>query len=83
MTYPDILDHASNVISKQVNLRTSFYDRNRITLLHGEASFIDNHTISIQKDDGSNETLSAQTIVIATGSRPYRPSEIDFSHKRV
>jgi len=83
MTYPDILDHASNVISKQVNLRTSFYDRNRITLLHGEASFIDNHTISIQKDDGSNETLSAHTIVIATGSRPYRPSEIDFSHKRV
>ncbi|AIY64452.1 Si-specific NAD(P)(+) transhydrogenase [Pseudoalteromonas piratica] len=83
MTYPDILDHASNVISKQVNLRTSFYDRNRITLLHGEASFIDNHTISIQKDDGSNETLSAQTIVIATGSRPYRPSEIDFNHKRV
>ena len=36
MTYPDILDHASNVISKQVNLRTSFYDRNRITLLHGD-----------------------------------------------
>lgn len=83
MTYPDILDHASNVISKQVNLRTSFYDRNRITLIHGEASFVDNHTISIQKDDGSQETLTAQTIVIATGSRPYRPAEIDFNHKRV
>lgn len=83
MTYPDILDHASNVISKQVNLRTSFYDRNRITLIHGEASFVDKNTISILKDDGSSESLSAQTIVIATGSRPYRPAEIDFNHKRV
>lgn len=83
MTYPDILDHASNVISKQVNLRTSFYDRNRITLIHGIASFVDNNTISISKEDGSSEQLTAQTIVIATGSRPYRPAEIDFDHARV
>ncbi|PAJ73058.1 NAD(P)(+) transhydrogenase (Si-specific) [Pseudoalteromonas sp. NBT06-2] len=83
LTFPDILSHAGNVISKQVNLRTSFYDRNRISLYHGEASFVDQHTIQIKKSDGSVELLTAETIVIATGSRPYHPPQIDFDHSRV
>lgn len=83
LTFPDILSHAGNVISKQVNLRTSFYDRNRISLYHGEASFVDQHTIEVKKPDGSVELLTAETIVIATGSRPYHPPQIDFDHSRV
>ena len=83
LTFPDILDHASTVISKQVNLRTSFYDRNRIDIFHGEASFIDQHTIRITQPDGSFEDMTAQTIVIATGSRPYRPPAVDFNHSRI
>ncbi len=83
LTFPEILNHAGNAISKQVKLRTSFYDRNRIKLFHGEASFIDKHTINLQHADGSCEKLTAQTIVIATGSRPYRPADIDFNHERV
>jgi len=83
LTFPDILNHAGNVISKQVNLRTSFYDRNRISLYHGEASFVDQHTIQIKKPDGSIELLTAETIVIATGSRPYHPPQLDFDHSRV
>ena len=83
LTFPDILNHAGNVISKQVNLRTSFYDRNRISLYHGEASFVDKHTIQVKKPDGSIELLTAETIVIATGSRPYHPPQIDFDHSRV
>ena len=83
LTFPDILNHAGNVISKQVNLRTSFYDRNRISLYHGEASFVDKHTIQVKKPDGSIELLTAETIVIATGSRPYHPPQIDFDHSRI
>ncbi|SFD63901.1 Si-specific NAD(P)(+) transhydrogenase [Pseudoalteromonas denitrificans] len=83
LTFPDILNHAGNVISKQVNLRTSFYDRNRISLYHGEASFVDQHTIQVKRPDGSIELLTAETIVIATGSRPYHPPQLDFDHSRV
>ncbi|AXV66635.1 MULTISPECIES: Si-specific NAD(P)(+) transhydrogenase [Pseudoalteromonas] len=83
LTFPDILRHASNVISKQSNLRSSFYDRNRIHMYQGDAEFIDKHTVKITHIDGSFETLTAQTIVIATGSRPYRPPGVDFSHPRI
>ncbi len=83
LTFPDILSHASSVISKQSNLRSSFYDRNRIHMYQGDASFVDKHTVEIKRLDGSAERITAKTIVIATGSRPYRPPEVDFSHSRI
>ena len=83
LTFADILRHSSAVIRKQVQLRSGFYDRNRVELFTGEASFIDANTVQIVKNDGSVERLSAQRIVIATGSHPYRPDDIDFKHPRV
>ena len=83
ITFADILNHTSSVISKQSSLRSSFYERNRIDLFQGEASFVDKTTVNVQHQDGSFERLSAPIIVIATGSRPYRPKEIDFNHPRV
>jgi NAD(P) transhydrogenase len=83
LTFPDILKHASAVIRKQVQLRSGFYDRNRVQLVAGEASFVDAHTLKIAKDDGSVEQITAKQIVIATGSHPYRPDDIDFNHPRV
>ena len=83
LTCSDILSHASSVINKQVQLRSGFYDRNRVELITGEASFIDANKIQVIKNDGSIEELSAEKVVIATGSHPYRPADIDFSHPRV
>ena len=83
LTFSDILKHAEAVIRKQVQLRSGFYDRNRVQHIVGEASFIDKNTLQIVKPDGSIEKITAEQIVIATGSHPYRPAEIDFSHPRV
>ncbi len=43
LTFPQILRHAAGVIRKQVRLRSSFYDRNRVEVFQGEASFVDKH----------------------------------------
>ncbi len=83
LTFPRVLQSAAKVIPKQVDLHTNFYVRNRVTVDIGQASFIDPHTVSLELVDGANETISAQDIIIATGSRPYRPSDIDFNHPRV
>lgn len=63
------------IIAKQVNMRQSFYERNDVPVLRGEARFIDDHTVDI---DGQRYT--ADHFVIATGSRPYRPPNVDFDH---
>lgn len=83
LTFQDILKHASAVIRKQVNLRSGFYNRNRVQHYLGEASFVDAHTIRILRSDGSVDKITADKIIIATGSRPYHPSDMDFKHPRV
>lgn len=81
--YQDLLSAAAQVIQKQVSLRHSFYDRNELTRLHGKAKFLDPHTVQVIDPLGNVELLQGKTIVIATGSRPYRPQGIDFAHARV
>ena len=81
--YQDLLKNTAHVVHKQVMMRQKFYTRNRITLHSGEARFVDPHTVSILLSDGARETVTAEKIILAVGSRPYRPKEIDFDHLRV
>lgn len=83
LTFENILQHTTKVIRDQVRLRGGFYNRNEVTIYHGEASFLDKNTLNIVYPDGTSETLTAKTIVIASGSRPYRPTDVDFTHSRV
>lgn len=83
LTFPRVLQSAVKVIPKQVELHTNFYVRNRVSVHIGQASFVDTNTISLLLADGARETIRADKIVIATGSRPYRPADVDFNHPRV
>ncbi|MCC6301940.1 MAG: Si-specific NAD(P)(+) transhydrogenase [Gammaproteobacteria bacterium] len=81
--YPDLLTAARGVIEKQVSMRRGFYSRNHVGVIHGRASFIDEHTLEVEKPNQGRERLQADAFVIATGSRPYRPAEVDFGHPRI
>jgi len=80
---PDLRRRAKSVIEAQVKMRTAFYDRNDIPIVRGQARFLDPHTIEATEADGSRSVLRGKTVVIAVGSRPYRPPELDFSHPRI
>ncbi|EEX95476.1 soluble pyridine nucleotide transhydrogenase [Vibrio orientalis CIP 102891 = ATCC 33934] len=82
-TFSNILGHAKSVIDKQTRLRQGFYDRNQCSLIFGTARFIDKYTIAVMQSDGTEETYSADRFVIATGSRPYQPEGVDFTHERI
>ncbi|MFT6529577.1 MAG: NAD(P) transhydrogenase [Psychrosphaera sp.] len=83
LTFESILKHTTTVINDQVKLRGGFYNRNDVAIYHGSATFIDAHTIEVTLLDGSVERLTAEKFVIASGSRPYRPADVDFTHSRV
>ncbi|MCC6373988.1 MAG: FAD-dependent oxidoreductase, partial [Moraxellaceae bacterium] len=78
-----VLARAHKIIEQQVAVHTRFYDRNQVAMYFGAASFNDNHSLTIKTLEGGHETLTFDYAVIATGSRPYQPSDIDFNHKRV
>ncbi len=79
----EVLQNAHKVIQAQVDTHTRFYERNEIDIHHGQAYLQDEHTLIVNTLDGGKETLSFDQLVIATGSRPYQPAELDFSHPRV
>lgn len=80
---PDLRRRARSVIEAQVKMRTAFYDRNDIPIVRGNARFLDPHTVEAAEEDGSRSVLHGKYIVIATGSRPYHPPDIDFNHPRI
>ena len=82
LPYPHVMETANRVVSAQVRMRSKFYARNRVQVVHGEASFVDPHTVSVSGEHGA-ETYRAETILIATGSRPYQPPELDFNDPRI
>ncbi len=81
--YPELLKAASSVIQDQVGTRGRFYTRNRVDVIYGTAKFTDPNTLLIRNPDGSTDQVTADTFVIATGSSPYRPEDVDFDHPHV
>ena len=83
MELPQLLSAAKGVVESQVASRRRFYDRNHVPVYGGSAWFVDAHTIEIRTQVGDPQRIRGEHIVIATGSRPYHPPELDFSHPRV
>jgi NAD(P) transhydrogenase len=52
-------------------------DRHRVELVHGSAQLLDGTTVAVTGEDG-DRLLTADAIVIATGSSPFRPPGIPF-----
>lgn len=82
-SFPKVMERSRGTIDKQVEMRTTFYARNRIDLFHGVARFKDENTLLVRDRQEGMEELVAKKIVIATGSRPYRPADINFRHPRI
>jgi len=83
LTFPQLLASAADVIGSQVASRRRFYERNNVPVLSGSAWFVDDHTLEVRSRNADPLRVSADHIVIATGSRPYHPPELDFTHPRV
>ncbi|MGV8937093.1 MAG: Si-specific NAD(P)(+) transhydrogenase [Allorhizobium sp.] len=65
------LDHEVDVLEHQ-------FSRNRVSQLRGQARFVDAHTLEIEKEDGELIRVSATAVLLAVGTKPYRPAHIPF-----
>jgi NAD(P) transhydrogenase len=83
LTFPEVLKAASKVIPMQVDRITTAAARNRVQTHVGEASFVDDKKVEVVVEDGAKEIINAKNILISTGSRPYRPQNVNFNHPRI
>jgi len=57
--------------------------KNKITVMQGTASFVDNSTLSIVKKDNVTELIQGNKIIIATGSKPATIPGVVIDKERI
>ena len=70
------LDHEVEVLEHQ-------FARNRVQHIRGKASFIDPQTMQVVKDDGEVIHVTGTSILLAVGTKPFRPDYMPFDNKTV
>ncbi len=70
------LNHEVEVLEHQ-------FARNRVQHIRGRASFVDPTTLEVIKDDGESINVSGTSILLAVGTKPFRPDYIPFDGKTV
>ncbi|KRD48952.1 MULTISPECIES: Si-specific NAD(P)(+) transhydrogenase [Sinorhizobium/Ensifer group] len=70
------LNHEVEVLEHQ-------FARNRVQQMRGKASFVDPTTLEVVKDDGETLLVSGTSIMLAVGTKPFRPDYMPFDGKSV
>ncbi len=80
---PHLLQRLQGVIHAHSDYMHHQIERNGIDYRHGQASFVDEHTIDVLAPDGRMERLHGRFIVVATGTRPRNPDGVLIDHEHV
>ena len=85
ITVADLSLRTRHVVGREVDVVRSQLARNRVTVLPGTGRFVDPHTVAIAGggDGGREHVVTADKIVIATGTRPARPDTVEFDDRTV
>jgi NAD(P) transhydrogenase len=81
ITIEDLTVRTQHVIGREVEVVRNQLLRNHVHVLTGSARFVDEHTVEV---DGPEHVLaSAEKLVLAPGTEPARPDNVDFDGARV
>jgi NAD(P) transhydrogenase len=84
ITVADFMYRERKVVHRELELINESLDRYRVEIIEGQGRFADPHTVTVTARDGTvRESLTGEVIVIATGSRPHRPSDLHFDGELV
>ncbi len=78
-----MIQRKDKLVKEKEALNHQQLERNDVSLIYGEASFIDSHTMRVISPDGEENIFSADIIILATGSRPRRPKDVPFDKERI
>jgi NAD(P) transhydrogenase len=78
----DLAHRVDIVLQREIDVVKAQLKRNGVTTINGMARFTDLHTISIEGTDGPS-TITADTILIACGTRPAESPKIVTDGQRV
>lgn len=78
----DLIFRAQGVMTREIEVIKSQLRRNYITVVEGDARFIDPDTIAVMNEEGA-QVLKAHHVLIACGTRPAHSTDIPIDGKRI
>jgi len=79
----DLAQRTRQVVERERSVVRDQLLRNHVQLVTGAARFADPHTMLVSDAEGSGRTITADTIVLAVGSAPAHPPEIEFNGRTI
>ncbi len=78
----DLIFRAQAVMAREVEVIKSQLRRNYVTILEGDARFLDANTLEVRSDEGS-QLVRGQHVLIACGTRPAHSADIPMDGHRI
>ncbi len=82
ITMADLIFRVQHVIKTEIDVSHAQLSRNGVETLWGKASFVDPHTVRVENPRVSAD-YRAETIVIATGTKPAISDKVPFNGRNI
>jgi len=82
VTLAGLWDRCNGVIREEIKMVERHFSTNGVTLVRGLGRFKDAHTVEAV-DEHTVETVHAGAIVVAVGTTPARPPDIEFDERDI
>ena len=91
ITMQDLLYRSNHVVRTEVEVIRNQMHRNGVSMLYGEASFVDPHTLRVSRGASGEHPFApdettevrAEHVLIAVGTEPARPQDVPFTAGRI
>jgi NAD(P) transhydrogenase len=83
ITVADLTARITHVVSRENDVVRNQLTRNRVTIITGMGYFVGPHTIEVDDLSGRTSKVTADKVVIATGTKPARPSSVAFDDRTI
>ncbi|HXX58650.1 MAG TPA: dihydrolipoyl dehydrogenase [Thermodesulfovibrionales bacterium] len=80
---PKIMERKNKVVSIQIRGIRSLFKSWGITLIEGTGTLLSPGEIAVERKAGTRETVGADKVIIATGSRPAPMADFPFDGRRI
>jgi NAD(P) transhydrogenase len=79
----DLLARLRKTLDHEVEVLEHQFSRNAVRTVRGEGRFVAPHEIEVTTESGDKRVHSAAHVLIACGTRPFRPDHVPFNRTNV
>ncbi len=81
-SFQELVSSADRVVDAEIDIVQRHMRSNGVTVLHGTAHFVDPHVVAVE-GAYSTDQIRAEFVLIATGTEPAKPDNIEFDEQTI